>query len=50
VCVCVCVCVLDGEGSRVFASRAPVQVTGYLTVFRELLSPPYTTYRCHTGL
>ena len=58
VCVCVRVCVLDGEGNRVFASRALVVVStdgsvsdGHysdcLTGFRELLSLPC---RCDTGL
>ena len=45
-CVCLCVCVLDGEGNRVFASRAlvvlvAVHLTGYNTFptgFREPLS------------
>ena len=35
VCVCVCVCVLDREGSKVFASAAPVAAypVVYLTSF-----------------
>ena len=54
-CVCVCVCVVDGEGNRMFTSRAVtvVQTTVYLTSysdgltgFLESLLPP----RCHSGL
>jgi len=40
--VCVCVCVLDGEGNRVFASRALVvvstdgSVSGQLVIVRPV--------------
>ena len=54
VCVCVCVCVLDGKGSKVFASRAPLQMTMHLTSysdcqtgFHEPFSP---LYKCYTSL
>ena len=52
--VCVCVCVLDGKGSKVFASRAPLQMTMHLTSysdcqtgFHEPFSP---LYKCYTSL
>ena len=47
--VCMCVCVLDGEGNKVFASRA-MYLTGFsdwLTSCCKPLSPLYKPFPQH---
>ena len=44
-CVCECLCVLDGEGNRVFTSRAVAAVSIDLTAYQTAYSDCLTIFR-----